>query len=105
MKTTIGMNSNSREAFLPQQSNDYLQPERGCQPPVQHPLKGNRLSLELAPLSLGTELWEGHNLRLKEANSPKLQKQHLITSEGLGWVYRMYVRESFTFCKLDFQYC
>lgn len=84
MKTTIGTNSNSREAFLSQQSNDYLQPKRGCQPPVQHPLKGNGLSLELAPASLGTELWEGHNLRLEEANSLELQKQHLITSEGLG---------------------
>lgn len=65
MKTINGMNSNSREAFPPQQSNDYLQPERACQPPLQHPLKGNRLSLELAPPRLGTELWEGHNLKLE----------------------------------------
>lgn len=49
MKTANSMNSNSREAFPPQQSSDYLRPERACQPPVQHPLKGNRLSLELAP--------------------------------------------------------
>lgn len=83
MKTTNGMNSNSREAFLPQQSNDYLQPERDCQPPVQHPPKGNRLSLELAPPSLGTELWEGHNLRLEGANSLELQKL-LIMSEVSG---------------------
>lgn len=84
MKTTNSTNSNSREAFLPQQSSDYLQPERGCQPPAQHPLKGNRLSLELAPPSLGAELWEGRNLRLAGANSLELQKQHLITSEESG---------------------
>lgn len=84
MKTTNGMNSNSREAFLPQQSSDYLQPKRSCQPPVQHPLKGNRLSLELAPLSLGTELWEGHNLRLEGTNSLELQKKHLIMPEVSG---------------------
>lgn len=84
MKTTNGMNSNSREAFLPQQSNDYLQPEKGCQPPVQHPLKGNRLSPELASPSLHTELWKGHNQRLEGANSLELQKKHLIMSEVSG---------------------
>lgn len=83
MMKTNSTNSNSREAFLPQQSNDYLQPKMGCQLPVQPPLKGNSLSLELAPLSLGTGLWEGHNLRLEGANLLELQK-HLITCEVSG---------------------